>query len=149
MAQEVGVDEVDFEIIKDNWSRYQLRDGTLLRIRKPVIKILKTKIPDQFGRYNYLTPTMNIYDVIVPPNMKNIPSIPNQQVTAQDVLSEVDFDTINEDWSEYLLRNGTKIKVKPVVVKVTKTSKYNNFGDPIYLVDAQVIVRAEEPKIEK
>lgn len=147
LLPQVGVDEVDFEVIKDNWSRYQLRDGSLLRIRKPVVKILRTKVPDQFGRYNYVTPTMNLYDVIVPPNMKNAPS-PDQQIGANDVLNEIEFDTINEDWSEYLLKNGTKIKIKPVLVKVTKTSKFNNFGDPIYLVDSQVIVRAEEPKIK-
>lgn len=147
MAQQAGVDEVDFEVIKENWSRYQLHDGNLLRIRKPVIKILKSKIPDQFGRFAYFTPNMNIYDVVVPPNMKNMPT-PDQQITANDIANEVEFDIVKEDWAEYLLKTGTKIKVKPVLVKVTKTSKFNNFGDPIYLVDSQVIVRQEEPKLE-
>lgn len=145
MGTPIDAEEVDFEVIKENWSRYSLRDGALLRIRTPVIKIFRAKQKDQFGRVGYITSGTNIFDVICPSHLKGKPST-DVRVTASDILLEVEFDPITEEWAEYLLKDGTKIRVKPVVTKVSKTSKYSQFGDPIYLVDSQSLVKSEEPK---
>lgn len=145
METSIDAEEVDFEVIKENWSRYSLREGSLLRIRSPVVKIFRAKQKDQFGRTGYVTSGTNIVDVICPSHLKGKPSL-DIRVTASDILQELEFEPITEEWAEYLLKDGTKIKIKPVVTKVSKTSKYSQFGDPIYIVDSQTVVKVEEPK---
>jgi hypothetical protein len=148
MGTPVDAEEVDFEVFRENWSRYSLRDGVLLRIRTPVLKIFRAKQKDQFGRVGFITSGANLIDVICPTHLKGKPSA-DLRVSAADIISEVEFDPIKEEWAEYLLKDGTKIKVKPVVTKVSKTSKYSQFGDPVYVVDSQSLMKVEEPKVEE
>ena len=56
-------------------------------------------------------------------------------------LEEVDFDTVCEDWNEYKLKDGTTLKVKLVLVKAVRTDNYDQFGDPVYMVNSQNIVK--------
>ncbi len=54
----------------------------------------------------------------------------------------INFKAINEDWSEYQLENGTKIKVKIVVSKIVKSNEVNESGQPIYYIQSSNIVDA-------
>jgi len=56
-------------------------------------------------------------------------------------MEEVEFDTINEDWNEYKLKDGTTLKIKLVLIKVMRTDNYDQFGDPVYMVNSQNIVK--------
>jgi len=56
-------------------------------------------------------------------------------------LEEVDFDTVREEWNEYKLKDGTTLKVKLVLIKVVRTDNHDQFGDPVYMVNSQNIVK--------
>ena len=56
-------------------------------------------------------------------------------------LEEVDFDTVCEDWNEYKLKYGTTLKVKLALIKVVRTDNCDQFGDPVYIVNSQNIVK--------
>jgi hypothetical protein len=53
---------------------------------------------------------------------------------------EVDFATIDEEWNTYALKDGSRIKLKAVVLKVVRTKEYNEDGDPIYIVKSRNLV---------
>jgi hypothetical protein len=55
---------------------------------------------------------------------------------------EVDFAPLREDWNEYSLADGTRLKMKIVITKVFRTEKYNPQGEPIYLVNSTNILNA-------
>jgi len=58
-----------------------------------------------------------------------------------EIMEEVDFDTIKEEWNEYKLKDGTSMKIKIVLVKVVRGDNYDQFGDPVYMVNTQNIVK--------
>lgn len=52
----------------------------------------------------------------------------------------VDIDSLKEQWSEYTLKDGATIRLKPVVVEIRKLkNQFAPNGDPIYLVKSTVI----------
>ena len=75
-------------------------------------------------------------------------TINNQEVETQ----EESFQTIREDWSEYELASGVRVRIKPVVHKIARVLDKNGKpafqkdGDPYVLVRHQVqIVTSGEP----
>jgi len=64
----------------------------------------------------------------------------------QSITHDVRFTIITQDWNEYVTDDGANIKVQPMVTKVSKTSKFDLHGDPIYLVNVQGNVVVEPPE---
>ena len=59
--------------------------------------------------------------------------------------TEVSFGAINEEWDVYRLNDGTTLKFKSVVANIVRLDdKYNDVGDPIYLVDSRNVVTCTE-----
>ena len=59
----------------------------------------------------------------------------------------VDFDSDNEAWNHYSLKDGTHLKLKTVVTGVLRlTTAYRPDGEPIYLVKSANHVEAEAPE---
>jgi len=56
---------------------------------------------------------------------------------------DVDFNEIEEKWNIYKLKDGTTLKVKLVLIGIKRLKKHNPAdGSPIYLINAQNVVRA-------
>ena len=59
---------------------------------------------------------------------------------------DVNFKSIREDWNEYLLSDGTTLRMKLVVSEVVRAEgKYDDDDNPIYLVKSSNIVVAKAP----
>jgi hypothetical protein len=55
--------------------------------------------------------------------------------------TEVSFQPSREPWSEYLLDDGSVVKLKSVVTEVVRLDdQYDQVGDPIYVVKSTQIV---------
>ena len=135
--------EVDFMIRNEDWSRYLVNDGTELRVRIAVRKIIETDQPDPNGYPNFGLEHMTIVSAIVPDKLKRTPSATpfNPQMQKGE---EIDFITQEEKWQEYHTTDGFKVLVKPVLVKIRKYDSYNIFGEPVYNVNVQNIVNVEK-----
>lgn len=48
-----------------------------------------------------------------------------------------------EQWSEYELEDGNKLKIKQVVTKIIKLDELDPLGNPIYVSEAQHIMTVE------
>ncbi len=69
-------------------------------------------------------------------------SFQGQKVTANDL----NFKTVNEEWNEYELEDGTRLKLKTVVAKVLRLEgAYNADGDPVYQVTSTPILATDIP----
>ncbi len=55
----------------------------------------------------------------------------------------VDFEEVEEKWNIYKLKDGTALKVKLILMGIKRLKKHNPAdGTPIYLINAQNVVRA-------
>lgn len=64
-----------------------------------------------------------------------------KQVTGQ----AVEFDAKAESWNQYVLEDGSILKLKIVLLDVVRLDTYNEIGDPIYQFSAQQLVVAQVP----
>ncbi|MDO8662693.1 MAG: hypothetical protein Q7K98_05690 [Candidatus Omnitrophota bacterium] len=58
----------------------------------------------------------------------------------------VDINQTNEYWNQYLLDDGTVVKIKLVATKVLRVdSKYDNEGNPLYVIQSTNITAVNSP----
>ncbi len=58
---------------------------------------------------------------------------------------EVDFETEREGWNEYVLHDGTRLKMKSVVSDVLRLEMFQPDGSPVYYINSTNVVTAIVP----
>jgi len=58
---------------------------------------------------------------------------------------EIEFEAERENWSTYLLADGTKMRMKAVAATIVRLDEYLPNGDPMYMVTASNIVATDVP----
>lgn len=63
------------------------------------------------------------------------------------MAEEVEFESEGpEKWNTYVLADGTQLKVKVVLADVLRVEgQYSPNGDPLYTVNAQIVVASNSP----
>jgi hypothetical protein len=136
--------EMDFVVLKEDFSRYLIHDGSILKVKIVVKKILRSaELTAQGYPARISIDSINAVAAIVPQSLKREPSKEPWDPT-RDKGDEVKFEPQEEKWQEYMTTEGFKILVKPIVVKVIKYDKYNNYGEPIYSAIIQAITNIEK-----
>ena len=59
---------------------------------------------------------------------------------------KLNFRVVREEWNEYELEDGTKLYVKLVLADVVRRNELNPFGEPVYQISSQNVVRVEVSK---
>jgi hypothetical protein len=137
---------VDFDVVAEHWSVYRVKDKSpvILKARIVLTKAIRTTETNELGEPVYATGTGNIILVtFAPPEIRGPPTIPlpsNEQI-AKSLLGDLGFDTIEEPWNEYKLKDDTIVRMKVVLTGVTKTPFFSADGDPLYYVNHQRVGR--------
>jgi len=59
----------------------------------------------------------------------------------------IDVNQTNEYWNQYLLEDGTVLKLKPVATDVVRlVGAYDDEGNPIYVIKSKNIVSLSVPE---
>jgi hypothetical protein len=138
------VEVVPFETIKEDWSIYRLKDGSTIKVRYILIKVLKHAQLDVYGKPVYDLNYGTIAGVILNKNLLGSPSPPSPpDVLAKSIVeNDIEFETAAEPWNEYRVE-GKRLRVKLVLTKVSRTSIFDQRGEPAYLMNTQPIVTGE------
>jgi len=60
---------------------------------------------------------------------------------------DLDFKTLKEEWNEYQVTDGSIIRMKVVVTNIARvTDKYDNVGNPIYVVKSSNVLTVSAPE---
>lgn len=134
--------DIDFDIIKEPWNKYELGDGSILKTRCILTKIHKRiKIGENTAGYGIDSQNMIvIYNVS--PNLKGEPSTQAygpKELETSIVQDDIRYTTISEEWNEYVAEDSTRIRLKTTVTKVSRTNRYDKNGDPRYLVKTSIL----------
>jgi hypothetical protein len=121
---------LDFMVTREDWCRYDLSDNAILKVKVVLTRVFK----HQGQLYSDFQP---IYVILT--NERGTPdsNIKSLQELQSSIVTGVPFTTITQDWNEYVVDDGTTIRIQPIVTKVVKTSKFDSKGFPIYLCDIQ------------
>jgi len=123
---------IDFEIIKEPWNKYQLGDNSVLKTRTILKKIDRVI---EGNKISFRMDAQTLTVIYADPVLKGAPSM--QKITNDDITKSVDkpdmrYDTLAQEFNEYHLDDGTKIKIFTNVTNVSRTTLKDRNGDPVY-----------------
>lgn len=142
--------ELNAEVTKEGWSVYKVKDkfDVTLRVKLVLLKLFLEDLNSE-GDARFGVGANLVMTVSVPPELKGEKSTQiysNEEIAASIVAEDLPFETVKEDWNEYRSAEGIVLGVKPVATTVSRTSKFDGAGDPIYFVRHQMVKKAKVPK---
>lgn len=135
----IEMQEVDFVVLSEDYSRFLLHDSTNLKAKIVLKKIFFTPIKTPEGYpVNTAFDTVNVVVAMVPQALRRPPSHdPYNPQT--DKGTELKFEEQDVKTQEYMTTNGFRVSLKPVLTKVFRYEKYTPLGEPLYSVVLQTI----------
>lgn len=132
--------ELDFEPLQEKWNLYELRDGTRIRGRIILLKILAPRWLDRYigSGVNLDLKTQNIFVVSAPAHLKGPPT--KRPLTPDDIMSgelqSVEVVRSEENWNMYkIIHTGEVFKVKLLVTDVYRlVGIFDMDGQPVYRI---------------
>lgn len=137
--------ELDFEILREPWNKYSLKDGAYLKSRFILLKIKKRLVPatvtEKKTEYGFEGQNLTVA-YSIPAELKGPPSDVqySPQQLSESKKDDIAYDTLGEEWNEYVLEDGTALKIKNTVVAISRTDKVDKNGDPVYFVTSSQIL---------
>ena len=138
MNEKLVFDYIDFEMVEEPWNLYKLEDGSLIKFKLVLIKVVPSKTDPE----NYSFNTANVVGVQSPVELRGDPTLPPTKGTYNDFeKKDLDFEVIKESWNEYKLKGGIIVKIKPAITAINKTKSFDRYGEPIYVVHSQPLIK--------
>ena len=137
---------LDFEVIKERWGKYTLDDGSVLKVRFILTNI---KTWNENGEKKYTANNQVIQTVL---SAEHLIGEPTKATFTPEALQkniekdDLSYEQLETPVNEYILDDGTKLKLFPQVIKVSRSSLKNNLGEPIYMVTTNVTINYNPPK---
>ncbi len=137
---------LDFEIVKEPWNKYGLRDGSKLKTR---VILESAWYFEKDGKKNY---SVNIKMVTVMLCDVSLQGEKNQtKWTEEDLIKNIEvensqYDTISYEVNEYILDDNTRVLIHSTLGGISRTKVYNADGDRIYNINAQASIQVTLPK---
>lgn len=138
---------IDFDVVREPWQKYELNDTSTLKVKYVLTRLWK-KIQDNKPSYRIDGQTHTV--MLIPPELRgpiDTRTYSKEELESSIVQDEVRYNTISEEWYEYIVDDGTRIRLKMTVTRIAKTSKFDRQGEPVYLVDNNVLLQVRPPKL--
>lgn len=153
---------VDFEVGQEKWSKYKLEDDTILKCKFVLINVTTEKSLDKMieeakrkrekgVKIPFGIQGRNVIGVETPERLRGEPSgkYTPEELRSSIVKEDMNFEILEEHWNDYKLKNDMQLRIRNSTISVSRTSKFNSRGDPVYLVDSTADVKIKVPKIAK
>jgi len=152
---------IPFKVERESWVRYRLEDGAILKTKIVLVNVKtnpslvealkKQQEPEKKVTVTINVQTRNIIGVEVPPNLRGPPDTNTyspSELAKFVVQEDLEFERMDPTtWvSVYELEDKIKLKVQTTLMDVSRTSKYEASGDPIYLVSSTAGIKIVLPK---
>lgn len=156
---------IDFNVEKEPWNKYRVKDGSNLKARFILQQIITDKSmeklenelkkikPDEHVDLGFGFKGNRLFSADAPLKLCGLPDEKKYLVgeLRESIIDEdIDFDTVNSSWNIYHLENGMTFKCRVLVQTVNRTDKFDELGLPIYFIESNLDVKVDLPSnIEK
>lgn len=136
---------IDFEVIKEQWNKYNLQDGSKLKTRVILNSVIVSEV-DNKKQYQF-----DIYQGTVLLCNESLQGEPTtQKYTSKELSQNIEvpngrYDTITYEMNEYLLDDSTRLQIHNNVSGISRTTLYKENGDRVYLVNTQINITTVLP----
>jgi len=138
---------IDFDVVREPWHKYELNDNTTIKIKYVLTRLFKTQTGE---KRNYGIDGQTITVILPTKESKGQPD--PTKYTSEDynkaiIQEDVRYNTISDEWYEYIVDDGSKIRLKMTVSGISKTDKFDANGDPVYIVNNNFMIQVKLPKL--
>lgn len=124
----------EFEVVKEPWNEYVLKDGALVRGRLIVLKLYRMKnSPQNEIQANSTT----MFTVIT---NKATRGMPTPLLTNEELMRlprvPVEVESTKEDWNEYkIIKTNTRMRARLILTESIKVpGRFDPLGEPLYMI---------------
>ena len=122
---------------REEWNQYYLDDGTMVYLRRVAKRAKVVLLKDGSHAFEpelseLITTEICPEKVMGPPSSERYSQ---ERLESSITVKHLGFRRLFETTSEYVLPHNDKITVSPRLVGVSKTSLFNEVGEPIYLYE--------------
>lgn len=131
----VAPKEISFDEVSEKWNYYKLDDGSILKLKIVLIKVIDEGNDDKENP---------VYGLQSAPVIGVSPSkdlFKNESITP---IEDIEFKITNEEWNEYKLENGSTLMLKPSVAQINRTGKLDQRGVPSYNIQTQPLIKMKK-----
>lgn len=123
-------DDLDFEVIEEHWNEYELEDGSRIRGRLILRKILSDPHDLEYCGLDLAPPIFTVHTPVSQRGQKN--NVPRPEEYNELAKYEVRINRADEKYNRYrILRNGRIVKIKLEVPEINRlTDRFDNEGLP-------------------
>lgn len=146
-----GTPEMEFEVEREVWNKYELSDDAILKTRVILLKLIQLPNKGKSAELQIGAETQ-IINAVSPTKNYRLYGTPYEGLYSPEVLQsakkvEVNYTQLAEDWNVYRLSDGRKLKTKLVVSGIKRcVDKYDKHGIPIYIVDSAGLINISKPE---
>ena len=135
---------LDFDVVREPWNTYELVDGVKVKIKVIITKIRKIQTDEKTSNYNFDVQQLAVAlsEERGPPDTKIYTPQDLQEAT---VKNDIRYTTVSEEWNEYVSDDGARLRIKATLSRVSKTSKFDRNGEPIYFTETGILTQVRPP----
>ena len=139
-------EEMEFTIENEEWNEYELKDGTRIKGRVVLQKLLRD--PNNPNLFNFNV-SKAMWVVYAPSTLRSKPNYNPTEKPAEKF--EVHVNRSNEPWNIYRVsKTGQKLRIKLVVTEVSRfVDKFDNQGLPVYDVPNGISIAVSKSDVKQ
>jgi hypothetical protein len=121
-------------------SYYKLKDGTIIEAYTEIESVVEAPNTPT----GYVIRTKNNSVAYVPKNVRQPQNYsPFSPIELQSGIleEEIDFETLQEEYTVYELSNGMQLSIKAVVSQIGRTKFFTIHGEPVYSTSVSPITK--------
>jgi hypothetical protein len=127
----------DFEVLQEPWCRYRLSDGSVLRTRFVLLKMLRIQSTNPELPHSSTLASQTLVVLETSPEHRGPPGPPlTPQEIAAAPKTEVGFQILQEVPAIYRFEGDRKLVVNTRVTGVRRLPQFGPDGDSVYQVDS-------------
>ena len=130
--------DVDFKTGKEDWNKYQLEDGTILKLKIILMRIVEET--DSGGNKGYSFGWSNV--ISATPQKEFVGKI-------QTPVEDMKFEKIHEEPNEYELASGEKLTLIPHITMISRANTLDQRGEPVYTIQMVPALKLKEIRKEQ
>ena len=142
----------DFKVLNEDFSRWILKDGTIIQAKFTLQKIFFTS-KKEFDGYpdDYEIRVKEIVSTIIPGKLKNLPQNQphdlneeiGEEVKIEDIGKKVKIKEMHIQEQSYMTLSGFKLRILPILEDVHKLNDDDLNGNPVYAAKLEPITKLE------
>ncbi len=139
---------LDFTVTREVWNAYELIDHSILKVKIVLTRVSKvqTEETDEPPSTKYDFDFQFIHVVLTRERgQPDVRTYSPEEFQTSILRLDIRYVTQSQEWNEYVVDDGARIRVQPAVLRVDKTNKFDVKGYPIYLVQVNAMVDVRPP----